>query len=147
MTLIEDVWNMIPQYINKNNHINYEYTYDYEFKDIRADLRGVVLTITQRNVIVGQVKIYMGVEENESSGMDMDFIKHVIICEAISGVDEKSKTFKLPVITRFNSNITDFYERIINYFDFKNRISHTYDLYSALKTYIKGVKSDADIRS
>ena len=89
----------------------------------------------------------MGVEENESSGMDMDFIKHVIICEAISGVDEKSKTFKLPVITRFNSNITDFYERIINYFDFKNRISHTYDLYSALKTYIKGVKSDADIRS
>lgn len=43
----------------------------------------------------------MGEDLNESLGFDEDFKKFYISCEVISGVDEQSETFKLPMITRF----------------------------------------------
>lgn len=77
LLLMEDIWNKLPQYVDKYNHLKYKYSHEYEFNKENNE---IYLTIEQRNVIVGQVVISMGIEENKSEGFDKDFKKFFISC-------------------------------------------------------------------
>ena len=50
LLLMEDIWNKLPQYVDKYNHLQFKYSHDYHFN---GESNQIFLTIEQRNVIVG----------------------------------------------------------------------------------------------